>query len=882
MESNDNFRALAENANDGIIVATGKGQHVYANKKASEITGFSIQELLEIRMQDLAHSEELKKLRKRLKKRLEGKLVPLVYETAILRKDGKKVPVEMTGAKTSWEGQPADIVIIRDIADRKQAEEALLPNEAQKKAILDGITINLAFVNKDLELLWANKAAADSVCKTPDAMIGRKCYELWADPLKPCEGCPTLKAFKTKKTEQSIMHTPDGKVWEEKGEPVFDGKGELIGVLEIAHDITAKAQVEKSLKESEEKYSKLFHSNPQWLHISTLEDGRYVEVNEAVKGITGYERDELIGRTSKELGLWADYEERSRLVKVAQEQGGFRDQEVTFIKKNGEPVSLLWSAATIEIMGTAYFINSVADITDHKRAEEALRESEEKYRNILENITEGYYETDLAGKFTFFNDAMCGIRGYSRDELMGMNNRGYMDPVTAKKVFEAYNQVYTTGRAIKGYEWETLRKDGTKGYVEVSASLMKNPEDKPIGFRGIVRDVTERKFAEEEKKRLEVQLEQANRMEAIATLAGGVAHEFNNALMGVMGNIELLKMDLPEDERRDRYFGAMKGSGHRMSRLTDQLLAYAQGGKYQPKNLKLDDFIIETLPILQHDISPTVRVETHFPRDIAYISADQAQMQMVLSAILANSNEAIEDEGLIRITAGNEDVDVDFAEQHAGLKPGYYVCLTIEDDGKGMDEETISGIFEPFFTTKFQGRGMGMAAVYGIVKNHDGWIYVDSELGKGTTVQIYLPVSEITVEEPKKAEVEVVRGSGTILMIEDEDVVIEVTQAMLEWLGYRVMVAKTGKDAIHITETFDGQIDLALLDIKLPDMEGGKVYPHIMEARPNLKVIVFSGYAIEGPAQKILDAGAQDFIQKPFSLATLSEKLKEVLGENNP
>jgi len=314
-----------------------------------------------------------------------------------------------------------------------------------------------------------------------------------------------------------------------------------------------------------------------------------------------------------------------------------------------------------------------------------------------------------------------------------------------------------------------------------------------------------------------------------------------------------------------------------MSRLTDQLLAYAQGGKYQPKNLKLDAFVIQTVPILQHNLSPEVRVETHFPKNISHINADNAQMQMVLSALLANANEAIEDEGLIRITAENKNFDEDFTKQHPGLKPGAYVCLTIEDDGKGMDEETKDGIFEPFFTTKFQGRGMGMAAVYGIIKNHDGWIYVDSELGKGTTVQIYLPVSEITVEEPKKAAVEVVRGSGTILMIEDEDVVIEVTQAMLEWLGYRVMVAKTGKDAIHIAETFDGQIDLALLDIKLPDMEGGKVYPHIMKARSNLKVIVFSGYAIEGPARKILDAGAQDFIQKPFSLSTLSEKLKEVL-----
>jgi len=297
----------------------------------------------------------------------------------------------------------------------------------------------------------------------------------------------------------------------------------------------------------------------------------------------------------------------------------------------------------------------------------------------------------------------------------------------------------------------------------------------------------------------------------------------------------------------------------------------------------LDDFVIQTLPILQHDISPAVRVETHFPK-VSYIKADNAQMQMVLSAILANSNEAIEDEGLIKITGENKDVDEDFTKQHPGLKPGYHVCLTIEDDGKGMDEETRNRIFEPFFTTKFQGRGMGMAAVYGIVMNHDGWIYVDSELGKGTTVHIYLPA--ISAESKaqgatgvKQPEIELAIGEGTILMIEDEDVVIEVTQAMLEMLGYRVMVAKTGKDAIHITETFDGQIDLALLDIKLPDMEGGKVYPLIMEVRPDLKVIVFSGYAIEGPARKILDAGAQDFIQKPFSLATLSEKLRKVLGD---
>jgi len=210
-----------------------------------------------------------------------------------------------------------------------------------------------------------------------------------------------------------------------------------------------------------------------------------------------------------------------------------------------------------------------------------------------------------------------------------------------------------------------------------------------------------------------------------------------------------------------------------------------------------------------------------------------------------------------------------------------YVCLTIEDDGEGMDEETKDGIFEPFFTTKFQGRGMGMAAVYGIIKSHDGWIYVDSELGKGTVVRIYFPAVEAKEEIKKEAvlrpTVEWAMGEGTILVIEDEEPLVGLFREILEILGYRALLARTGKEAVELAKTFDGQIDLALLDIKLPDMDGGRVYPLIMEARPDMKVIVCSGYSIYGPAQDILDAGAEGFIQKPFSIAPFAEKLKDVL-----
>ena len=475
--------------------------------------------------------------------------------------------------------------------------------------------------------------------------------------------------------------------------------------------------------------------------------------------------------------------------------------------------------------------------------------------------------------------------GYEKGELIGQNHWVVYHPDYQKLTKERAQARMRGEEILRRYEVKLQRKDGSWFYGEINAQPVTFLSDKESGIQVWVKDIMEQKLAEEERIEIESRLQQATKLEAISTLAGGVAHEFNNALMGIMGNIELLKIELPEDERRAKYFKAMNESGHRMSRLTDQLLAYAQGGKYHARALKLEDFIVETLPILQHDLNPEVRVETHFPK-MSYIRADHTQMQMVLSAIVANSNEAMEDGGIITIAAENRDIDEDFTKKHPAFKPGSYVCLTIEDDGKGMDEETISGIFEPFFTTKFQGRGMGMAAVYGIIKGHDGAITVDSEPGKGTVVRIYLPAISVeskqeakTVKQPKT---EIAMGEGTILIIEDEEPLVDLFRQILERLGYRVLLARTGKEAVELAKTFDGQIDLALLDIKLPDMDGGRVYPLIMEARPDLKVIVCSGYSIHGPAQDILDAGAEGFMQKPFSIAEFAEKLKEVLDAGRP
>jgi len=912
------LKTILSNISDAIIELAPEGRIVFTNPAAVSLMGFPEEELLGSKFTELINEDDRKRIEDLLIRIDEGsKQVDLDIPVLI---NSRQISLSMLPIKEDV--SPAVMLVLNDITEAMQAEAILKREHGELERRVKERTIELTKTNKQLQEEIHNRTSAEKVLKASEERYrslfegSRDAIAITAQQGKFIDANPAASELfgytreeLLKMNFRKLYVDPDGgyrlqKEMEEKGsvqdfKTRLRGKGDVemdcvlnvlcrLGddgnILEyqgIIRDISEAKRTQAALETSQQHLLQIINLLPDATMVIDLK-GKVIAWNRAIENMTGIKTQDMLGKGNYEYAIPFYGERRPVLIDIVGQWNKEIEKKYQYIKKDGEslvsetydplvkPGGFLWNKASLlydqegEVIGA---IESIRDITDMKVAEEALRQSEEKYRLLIENATDAIFIAQ-DGVLKFTNPKAEELAGYPAEELTNMPFLDLIHPEDRDRVLERHMERLNGEERPSTYSFRVLNRSERELSVELSTVVI-NWGGRPATLN-FLRDITAQ-------RRLEVNLQQAQKMEAIATLAGGVAHEFNNALMGILGNIELLKMDLPEDERRDRYFEAMKGSGHRMSRLTDQLLAYAQGGKYQPKNLKLDDFVIQTLPILQHDLKPQVRVETHFPKDISYIKADYAQGQMVLSALLANSNEAIEDEGLIRITAGNKDVDEDFAKQHPGLMAGYYVCLTIEDDGKGMNEEEREKVFDPFFTTKFQGRGMGMAAVYGIVKNHDGWIYVDSELGKGTTVRIYLPVSEIQVDKPQKGTVEVSRGSGTVLMIEDEDVVIEVTQAMLERLGYRVVVAKTGKDAIHITETFDGQIDLALLDIKLPDMEGGKVYPLIMEARPDLKVIVFSGYAIEGPAQDILDAGAQDFIQKPFSLATLSEKLNKVL-----
>jgi len=339
-----------------------------------------------------------------------------------------------------------------------------------------------------------------------------------------------------------------------------------------------------------------------------------------------------------------------------------------------------------------------------------------------------------------------------------------------------------------------------------------------------------------------------------------------------------MKLDDHDRQKYSRYFTPIENSIQRMAKLTGQLLAYARGGKYRVSNVSMIEFVRETLPLVEHALKPTITVETDLPEKVSLVTIDVTQMQTVLSGILSNASEAIEKTGHVLISCRDEHITTEQSKMTPGLVPGDYVVLSVTDNGKGMDENTRQRIFEPFFSTKFQGRGLEMASVYGIIKNHEGWISVDSKPLRGTTVKIYLPAirGEAPLTKPVKALN--MENSGTILVIEDEEMVLNVTSSMLQNLGYHVLAARSGEEALRIADSYDGQIDLALLDIILPDMGGKEIYPRLLASRPNLRVIVCSGYALNGPAQEILKLGAQGFIQKPYTMAALSEKLSATIN----
>jgi PAS domain S-box-containing protein len=667
------------------------------------------------------------------------------------------------------------------------------------------------------------------------------------------------------------------------GKRSSEGKEQKI--RELGHETHERKRAEEALRDSEERYRALVEASPDVIFSVSIEDGTITSLNPAFEKITGWPNEKWLGKPfssiihSDDLPIDKEKEKFEQVLR-GEVTAPF---ELRVPSKSGEfLVGEFVAAPEIKDGKVVSLFGFVRDITERKRAEEALRKSEERYRTILEGIEDGCFEVDLAGNFTFFNDSMCRISALSSDELMGMNYQEYTSAETGDKMYKVFNEVYKTGKPGKIMDYEVIRKDGNKYVLELSTSLVRDPgTGEAIGFRGVVRDVTERKRAEEEKKTLEAQLQQAKKMESIGTLSGGIAHDFNNLLMGILGNVSLALLETDSSEPQYERLENIKQHVQDAAELTKQLLGFARGGKYQVKPIDLNELVGKSSKMFGRT-KKEITIHSEFQEGIWMVDADPGQIEQILLNLYVNAWHAMPGGGTLYLKTENVTLDESYIKPFI-VAPGNYVRTSVTDTGVGMDKETQQRIFDPFFTTKEMGRGtgLGLASAYGIVKNHGGLINVYSEEGRGTTFTVYLPASEAeeaVIEESKKYEGSSTR-TETVLLVDDEGMIIDVGSQMLRKIGCKVLVARGGKEAIEEYKLHKDSIDIVILDMIMPEMGGGETYDLLKGINPDVKVLLSSGYSLSGEAEEILKRGCNGFIQKPFNMEQLSRKIGEILDQ---
>ncbi len=774
-----------------------------------------------------------------------------------------------------------------------------------------------------------------------------------------------------------------------------------------------KAQHE-ALIESEEKFSKIFRQAPLLITLSDIETGRLYEVNEKYLEISGFSRDEVIGRTVVEIG-WISQEQRAVMLRLLHGQGRVENLELALRSKDGRNIICSYNGELITVKGRQCLLSIAQDITQRKKVEEALRKAEALYHELVETAQDLIWQCDAEGKYTYLNPAWETVLGYSVEEMLGKKFTCFQDLDTARKDMEIFGRLLQ-GEMVNAYETTHRSKNGNNVHLVFNARFVRDEQGNILGTRGTAydiserkraeealresqrflqtvmdgvsepimvigmdyrvllmnnaarrnsgtgalchevshhsgmpcsgkgedcpleevrstgkpvsvvhehidnagrirfieilaspyydadgkllgiiessRDITERKRAEDEKLRLERQVQHAQKLESLGVLAGGIAHDFNNILMGILGNTALALMRMQDDSPERESLLEIEKAARRAADLSMQMLAYSGKGKFLIEPIDLNKLVGEMARLLEVSISKKAALRYDFNEHLPLFEGDATQVRQIVMNLITNASEALgEAGGSVTLSTGvtvcdrsyiDSTNEVLLASYDAPLPEGRYVFLDVSDTGCGMDADTRRKIFDPFFTTKFTGRGLGMAAVLGILRGHRGAIRIYSEVGKGTTIRVLFPAGEgfavKQAAEGKGAQDEW-RGAGTVLLVDDDKTVCDVGSELLKHLGFTVLTAPDGRKALEVFRSHAETITVVLLDLTMPQMGGEEVFSELRRLRPDVKVVLCSGFTEQDATTRMSDKGLAGFLQKPYDIDRLSQVLKQVLGE---
>ena len=664
---------------------------------------------------------------------------------------------------------------------------------------------------------------------------------------------------------------------ESSGSVIVDDQDRVEGMMISTRPIEERKRAEIALKESEKLYRSVIE-NIRDVFFRIDREGIIDMISPSGAKLLGFESTEaLIGRNLL-AEFFTDDEQRKKYLKDMDDHGYVDDYEISLRKQDGTIICASTSSRyDYDVGGSPRGVEgTIRDITLRKQAEEAIRQSEEKFRTLIESSSVGIAITD-GDRFLYANPVTRKMTGFSEEEYLSRPLADFIMPESRELVSQRAKDRLTGKPVPDRYEISLRTKAGGVKYVEIGAAVIEY-HGKPASIITQY-DITDRKAAEAEKEALQAQLNRAQKAEAVGALAAGIAHDVNNVLSGIQGHCFLLQISMKPGDPYYQHLQGIENQVRSGAHLTKQLLDMSGGGAQEMKPTDLNAVVQESSGVFSR-VKKGIAITKRMEERPWLVEANAGQIDQILLNLFINAARAMNDEGSLYLETKNlvvrEEDDRPF-----GMKPGRYVKISVTDTGSGMDKETIDNAFKPFFTAKERdfGTGLGLASTYSIIKNHRGYITIDSKVGAGSTFHIYLPATEKAVEQTQPEEKTLCKGTETILLVDDEAIIANTTKDILEMLGYRVMLAGSGEEAIALFPEKAATVDLVILDMMMPGMSGLEVFGVLRGVNPQIGIILYSGYGINDEIQKLIDGGRCGFIQKPFSLEDLSAKIREVIRQ---